>query len=156
MYRFLPALIVLLLIIVIGGGLSVFDRDPVAEEASSLLAGDPVRASGTGSAAPGDRVSPGRLSPAVHNGESPSINGGIDLQQAMRWDGDDLPVETRPDGAQVLHLGGRFTHVSAAVRTRDGEWVIQCFSGYAAIEEGLTRGIPGKDPMRTNHETVSR
>lgn len=64
------------------------------------------------------------------------------LEERMRMDGEGLVVRTHPNGAESLHLGGRFKHFTTGVRGEDGKLVIQCFSGYAALEDSLAGRLP--------------
>jgi len=66
------------------------------------------------------------------------------LPEQMRWDDEGLEVEVHPDGTESIHLDGRFTHVSAAIRNENGEIQIQCFSGYAAMTDAISGKTPAK------------
>ena len=60
------------------------------------------------------------------------------LEEQMRRDSDGLTLKVHPEGHGSLHGQGRFTHMSAAVRDASGKLVIQCFEGYAGLDDSLS------------------
>jgi hypothetical protein len=122
--------------IIIGGGYLVFHQlgkpqlakpDPVAavepdfthDEADQAQSFNPVKQ---------------ELDPSVSLSSNPDPM--LYLEQLMRRDSDGLVSAKGAGDHTIVHLQGRYTHMSAGVRDPEtGEMLIQCFTGYNELKE---------------------
>ena len=136
-------IVVLFLILIVGSGFFLLHFEESDNESSVQPFSNNLVAS---------NITSGKLPPetSIDDGHSHILASGAGIQsrntlpEQMRWDDDGLEVEVHPDGTESIHLDGRFTHVSAAIRNENGDIQIQCFSGYTA----MTEAINGKTPTK--------
>ena len=139
------SIIVLFLILVIGSGFLLLHLEESEDEGSIEPFSDNLVASNITSRKSLPETSTADLQNNILASDA-GIQSRNTLPEQMRWDDEGLEVEVHPDGMESIHLDGRFTHVSAAIRDENGEIQIQCFSGYTA----MTDAINGKTPTKAN------
>ena len=59
------------------------------------------------------------------------------LKEQMRRDSEGLRPEQRSGAHRSVNLGGRYLHMSAAVRDSEGRLRKQCFTSYEALDNAL-------------------
>ena len=79
------------------------------------------------------------------------------LKERMRRDHEGLEVVVHENGCKGVHLQGRFAHAAVAVRNEDGQYVMQCFSDYNALEAATTgkAAPPPADRKTKSHEVAA-
>jgi hypothetical protein len=76
------------------------------------------------------------------------------LRPQMRRDAEGLAMQRRTGTHRSVHLGGRYLHMSAAVRGADGQTRKQCFTSYDAMDKALRGQAPAKQEKEESDAPV--
>lgn len=85
---------------------------------------------------------------------SPAQSSQQSLKEMMRRDSEGLTLCEHSDGGASVNLQGRFSHVTVAVPSGDGGWIIRCFDNYEEMQAALSGSLPAASESSTSNEPV--